>query len=76
MPQLIDLRPAAQREQKPLPDAATLTLEQIEDGEHGLRPEQGPFVVLCERGTQADLAARYLRADGLDAKAGVLADFL
>lgn len=44
-----------------------LTLEQIEDGQHGLSPEQGPFLVTCRNGNRAALAARYLRADGLQA---------
>ena len=70
-PHLIDLRPAAERLAAPLPGprVTALTLAQIEDGEHGLTPAAGPLLVVCSRGTQADLAARYLRSDGLDAQA-------
>ena len=69
-PHLIDLRPAAERLAAPLPGprVTALTLAQIEDGEHGLTPAAGPLLVVCSRGTQADLAARYLRSDGLDAQ--------
>ena len=68
----VDLRPPEQRAAAPLasPEQVTaLTLEQIEDGQHGLTPALGPLLVVCQRGTQADLAARYLRADGLEAQA-------
>lgn len=71
-PHFIDLRPSKQRAAAPLapPEQVTaLTLEQIEDGQHGLTSALGPLLVVCQRGTQADLAARYLRADGLDAQA-------
>ncbi|SEJ22337.1 hypothetical protein SAMN04488058_10531 [Deinococcus reticulitermitis] len=70
MPTVIDLRRPEERERAPLPGSVALTLEEIEDGAHGLRPEQGPFTVICTLGTRADLAARYLRADGLDARRG------
>ena len=66
---LVDLRSASEREAAPLPPgAAVLTLAQIEDAEHGLSPGLGPLLVVCQRGTQADLAARYLRSDGFDAR--------
>ncbi|MHA0035112.1 rhodanese-like domain-containing protein [Deinococcus sp. PESE-13] len=68
---VIDLRPVGEREAAPLTGArvTALTLAQIEDGQHGLTPAAGPLLVVCSRGTQADLAARYLRSDGLDAQA-------
>ncbi|MGX9686160.1 rhodanese-like domain-containing protein [Deinococcus wulumuqiensis] len=68
---LIDLRPPAEREAAPLTGArvTALTLDQIEDGQHGLTPAREALLVVCARGTQADLAARYLRSDGLDARA-------
>ncbi len=65
---LIDLRSEAQRQQKPLPGALVLTLDAIEDGTHGLNAAQGPFLVICDHGARAGLAARYLRADGLEAE--------
>lgn len=67
---LIDLRSAAEREAAPLTGARVtpLSLAQIEDGQHGLTPAPGPLLVVCARGAQADLAARYLRSDGLDAR--------
>lgn len=71
---VIDLRPAELRLAQPL-EALTaqpvlaLSLDQIEDGAHGLSPASGPLLVLCERGVRSGLAARYLRADGLDAQA-------
>ncbi|WP_034384418.1 rhodanese-like domain-containing protein [Deinococcus sp. YIM 77859] len=69
---LIDLRPAELRCREPLEEWLTLpvlalTLEAIENGTHGLRPEAGPLVVICERGVRSGLAAQYLRADGLEA---------
>ena len=68
---VIDLRAEALRLRDPLPHprVVPLTLEEIEDGGHGLSVQGGPFVVVCERGARAGLAARYLRADGLDAHA-------
>lgn len=69
---LVDLRDAAQRRADPLPGGRrvlALGLEEIEDGAHGLTPGSGPVLVVCARGTHSQLAARYLRADGLDAQA-------
>lgn len=67
---VIDLRPPDLRLADPpklnVPVRA-VTLEQIEAGTHGLSPELGPLLVVCERGVRSGLAARYLRADGLDA---------
>ncbi|GAA5512250.1 hypothetical protein Dcar01_00964 [Deinococcus carri] len=71
---LIDLRPADLRAREPLADLTPLpvlpvTLNAIENGTHGLQPELGPLVVICERGVRSGLAARYLKADGLEASA-------
>lgn len=71
---VIDLRPAELRFAQPLESLTSLpvrsvTLDQIEAGGHGLTPEAGPLIVICERGVRSGLAARYLRADGLDAAA-------
>lgn len=71
---LIDLRDAAARRAEPVPHSGdrqvlVLGLDAIEDGAHGLTPAAGPLLVVCERGTRSQLAARYLRADGLDAQA-------
>ena len=46
-----------------------MTLAQIEEGEHGLSADDGPLIVVCERGVRSTLAARFLRADGLEAVA-------
>ncbi|WP_293913315.1 rhodanese-like domain-containing protein [Deinococcus sp.] len=78
---MIDLRSEALRLAQPLealiPNrSCALSLEQIEAGEHGLSAEDGPLLVICERGVRSGLAARFLRADRLDAAAyigGVLA---
>ena len=69
---ILDLRPAPLRGTAPLPvplavSVRPLTLEDIEEGTHGLSAADGPVLVVCERGTRSALAARYLRADGLDA---------
>lgn len=77
MPQrIIDLRAAALRDTQPLPPQAphqpaplALSLDDIEEGRHGLTASDGPLLVVCERGTRSALAARFLRADGLDARA-------
>ena len=76
-PLLIDLRSPEERAARPLrvPSRA-LSSDAIEDSAHGLGPEDGPLTVVCSRGTRADLAARYLRADGLDAVRGELGDWL
>ena len=71
---VIDLRSAALRETEPLsaliPNALrAVSLEQIEEGQHGLTPADGPLTVICERGIRSTLAARFLRADGLEAAA-------
>ncbi|WP_425147096.1 rhodanese-like domain-containing protein [Deinococcus sp.] len=71
-PTLIDLRAAAARAAQPLTWPArviALSLEQIEEGTHGLTPDLGPLLVVCERGARSGLAARLLRADGLEASA-------
>lgn len=67
---VIDLRLPEQRAARPLASSRpvlALSLEAIEDGLHDLTAQAGPFVVVCDQGTRASLAARYLRADGLDA---------
>lgn len=71
---LIDLRPGELRRREPLEALTTLpvrpvALEAIEDGTHGLSADLGPLVVICERGVRSGLAARYLQADGLEARA-------
>ncbi|MCD0156463.1 rhodanese-like domain-containing protein [Deinococcus sp. 6GRE01] len=70
---LIDLRPEPLR--RPLLSGLTaqpvrvVSLDDIETGAHGLTRDLGPLLVVCERGVRSALAARYLRADGLDASA-------
>lgn len=71
---LIDLRPDDLRRREPLEPltglpARAVSLEAIEAGTHGLSAGLGPLVVICERGVRSGLAARYLRADGLEASA-------
>ena len=71
---VIDLRNEALRLAQPLGElipnpVRALSLEQIEEGEHGLGAADGPLLVICERGVRSGLAARFLRADGLDAAA-------
>ncbi|GGO18395.1 hypothetical protein GCM10008949_01580 [Deinococcus humi] len=71
---VVDLRPPELRLAQPLELLTTLpvvavALDQIEDGAHGLTPQAGPLLVICERGVRSGLAAKYLRADGLDASA-------
>ncbi|MFC4452733.1 rhodanese-like domain-containing protein [Deinococcus sonorensis] len=71
---LIDLRPEPLRVRGPLEPLVpnrvrAVTLEQIEAGTHGLTPDLGPLLVICERGIRSGLAARFLRSDGLDAEA-------
>ncbi|SMB92141.1 rhodanese-like domain-containing protein [Deinococcus hopiensis] len=71
---LIDLRPEDLRAREPLEGLTPLpsravTLDQIEEGAHGLGADLGPLLVLCERGVRSGLAAQYLRADGLEARA-------
>lgn len=70
----IDLRPAALREAEPLSalianSSRALSLTQIEEGQHGLSAADGKVVVICERGIRSTLAARFLRSDGVDARA-------
>lgn len=70
---LIDLRPEALRAAQPLGQyvnnpVLAVTLEAIEEGHHSLATVPGPLLVICERGVRSGLAARYLRADGLDAE--------
>ncbi|ANE43790.1 rhodanese-like domain-containing protein [Deinococcus puniceus] len=69
---LIDLRSEALRATQPLGNyvnnpVLAVTLEAIEEGQHSLATVPGPLLVICERGVRSGLAARYLRADGLDA---------
>lgn len=71
---LIDLRPAEVRFREPLErltrhPVRAVSMDAIESGSHGLQPDLGPLVVICERGARSGLAARYLQADGLDARA-------
>ncbi|MEF2279997.1 rhodanese-like domain-containing protein [Deinococcus sp. YIM 134068] len=71
---VIDLRPEDLRRREPLDRLTPLPvravpLDAIEDGTHGLSADLGPLVVVCERGVRSGLAARYLRADGLEATA-------
>ncbi len=70
---LIDLRAPELRAAAPLPDlpnrVLAVSLHDIEEGTHGLSPAAGPLLVICERGVRSGLAARLLRADGLDARA-------
>lgn len=70
---LIDLRPDALRAAQPLQQyvknpVLAVTLEAIEKGTHSLATVPGPLLVICERGVRSGLAARYLRADGLNAE--------
>ncbi len=71
---IVDLRAAPLREAEPL--AALLpnpiravSLDDIEEGRHALSAADGPLLVICERGVRSTLAARFLRADGLEAQA-------
>lgn len=71
---VLDLRPPELRFAQPLEKLTArpvlaVSLQQIEDGEHGLTAETGPLLVICERGVRSGLAAKYLRADGLEAQA-------
>lgn len=71
---LIDLRSAELRFAQPLDGVVALpvvivSLDSIENGTHALATLPPPLTVICERGVRSGLAARYLRADGLDAHA-------
>lgn len=71
---VIDLRPEDLRRREPLGrltlnPVRAVSLDAIEDGTHGLSPDLGPLVVICERGVRSGLAARYLQADGLEVTA-------
>ncbi|WP_420597353.1 rhodanese-like domain-containing protein [Deinococcus sp.] len=71
---LIDLRPASLRGAEPLSallpnPVRAISLDEIEEGQHQLTPLDGPLIVICERGIRSTLAARFLRADGLEAVA-------
>ena len=70
---LIDLRSADLRVAAPLPALSNrvvvVSLGEIEEGQHALTPDLGPLLVICERGIRSTLAARMLRADGLNAVA-------
>ncbi|UBV41435.1 rhodanese-like domain-containing protein [Deinococcus taeanensis] len=71
---VIDLRPDDLRGRDPLTaltdrPVQAVSLDAIENGTHGLSPDLGPLLVICERGVRSGLAARYLRADGLNAQA-------
>lgn len=68
---LIDLRPPDLRHAQPLPahlNSRAIGLDEIEAGTHGLTAADGPLLVVCERGIRSSLAARFLRADGLEAE--------
>ena len=67
---LVDIRPQELRWREPLErwlpnPVIESSLERIEKKEHGLR---GRVVVVCEIGLRSNVAAMYLRADGLDAE--------
>ncbi|MGY2893622.1 rhodanese-like domain-containing protein [Deinococcus sp. UYEF24] len=70
---LIDLRSDALRAATPLPPLPNrtliLSLDEIEEGAHALTAAAGTLLVVCERGVRSTLAARLLRAEGLDATA-------
>lgn len=69
---IVDLRAEAERLARPLPPgirSRSLSLDTIEEGQHGLSPGSGTYLVVCQQGSRAALAARYLRADGLNAEA-------
>lgn len=70
---VVDLRPEDLRAARPLEGLGVpviaISLQAIENGRHGLSPASGALLVVCERGVRSGLAARYLRADGLDAQA-------
>ena len=71
---IIDLRPQELRFRDPLErllpnPVRAVALDRIEGGAHGLTPDLGPLLVVCERGPRSQLAAQYLRADGLEAQA-------
>jgi rhodanese-related sulfurtransferase len=80
---IIDLRSGALRAAQPLPELLSrvlpnpalpnrvlaVSLDDIEEGRHGLTQDLGPLLVVCERGVRSGLAARLLRADGLNASA-------
>ncbi|WP_407570179.1 rhodanese-like domain-containing protein [Deinococcus altitudinis] len=70
---LIDLRSGALRAATPLPPLPNrtllLSLDDIEEGAHGLTAAAGTLLVVCERGVRSTLAARLLRAEGLNASA-------
>ncbi len=66
---VVDIRPQELRWREPLekllPNPVVVSsLERIERKEHGLT---GRVVVVCEVGLRSNVAALYLRADGLDA---------
>lgn len=71
---LLDLRPAPLRAAQPLElllphhRLVSISMEEIEDARHGLTPADGPLLVVCERGVRSQLAARFLRSDGLSAE--------
>ena len=70
---VLDLRSAELRAALPLPAlpnrVVVVSLGEIEVGQHALTSDLGPLLVVCERGVRSMLAARMLRADGLDASA-------
>ncbi|ACO46029.1 rhodanese-like domain-containing protein [Deinococcus deserti] len=70
---VVDLRPEDLRRAQPLDGlglrVVAISLQAIEDSQHGLTRDQGALLVVCERGVRSSLAARYLRAEGLDAQA-------
>ncbi|WP_245896051.1 rhodanese-like domain-containing protein [Deinococcus irradiatisoli] len=71
---IVDLRAETLRGAEPLSallpnPSRAVSLAEIEEGQHGLTPADGPLILICERGVRSTLAARFLRADGLEATA-------
>ncbi|ADV67060.1 rhodanese-like domain-containing protein [Deinococcus maricopensis] len=71
---IIDLRAQELRFRDPLErllpnPVRAVSLDRIEAGEHGLNADLGPLLIVCDHGPRSSLAAQYLRADGLDARA-------
>lgn len=67
---LVDIRPPELRFREPLSRLVSnpvleSSLERIEKKQHGL---QGRVVVVCELGLRSNVAALYLRADGVQAE--------
>lgn len=71
---VVDIRPQELRFREPLekliPNPVVVSsLERIEKKEHGLNSQTlgGAVVVVCEVGLRSNVAAMYLRADGVEA---------